>query len=103
MVNRWKRTALLVAATALLVVLAATPAGARLAAGDGTTSAQAGKTLNIYGMGGRAMAAEALEMIGAGAEAAVEVERRDRAPRALPAGGALGDQHHRAVEALDEP
>ena len=53
MVNRWKRTALLVAATALLVVLAATPAGARLAAGDGTTSAQAGKTLNIYGMGGR--------------------------------------------------
>lgn len=53
MVNRWKRTALLVAAAALLVVLAATPAGARLAAGDGTTSAQAGKTLNIYGMGGR--------------------------------------------------
>ena len=53
--------------------------------------------------GGSAMAAEALEMIGAGAEAAVEVERRDRASRALPAGGALGDQHHRAVEALDEP
>jgi multiple sugar transport system substrate-binding protein len=53
MLNRWKRTALLVAGTALGIVLAASPASARLAAADGVTSAQAGATLNIYGMGGR--------------------------------------------------
>ena len=53
MLNRWKRAALLVAGTALCVVLAASPASARLGEGAGADSAAAGATLNIYGMGGR--------------------------------------------------
>lgn len=52
MVNRWKRTALLVAGTALLVVLAASPAGARLSEADAASATQS-HTLNIYGLGGR--------------------------------------------------
>jgi multiple sugar transport system substrate-binding protein len=53
MVQRWKRTALLVAGTALTVVLAAGTASARPTEATGVSSAQAGNTLVIYGMGGR--------------------------------------------------
>jgi multiple sugar transport system substrate-binding protein len=52
MSNRWKRTALLLAGTALGVVLAASPAGARPVAGTGADSIQS-HALQIYGMGGR--------------------------------------------------
>ena len=37
------------------------------------------------------------------AKPAVQVERRDRPPRALPVAVRAGDQHDRPVEALDEP
>jgi multiple sugar transport system substrate-binding protein len=52
MLNRWRRTALLVAGTALLVVLAATPAGARPSEATGVSATQ-NHTLQIYGLGGR--------------------------------------------------
>ena len=52
---------------------------------------------------GGSMSAEPLEMLGAGGEAAVEVERARRAARALPVPIRARDQHDRAVEALDEP
>jgi multiple sugar transport system substrate-binding protein len=50
--NRWKRTALLVAGAACTVVLAASPAGARPTDAAGVEKAQ-GHSLNIYGLGGR--------------------------------------------------
>ena len=53
--------------------------------------------------GGGAMPAEPLEMLGAGGQATVEVERAGRAARALPVPVRARDQHDRAVEALDEP
>jgi multiple sugar transport system substrate-binding protein len=49
MLSRWKRTALLVAGTALSVVLVASPAGARPADATKVES----HTLQIYGLGGR--------------------------------------------------
>src|SRR6266540_2149375 len=51
---------------------------------------------------GRAMAAEALEVASARSQRAVEVERRDRPPRALPQPLRAGDQDDRTVIALDE-
>ncbi len=51
----------------------------------------------------RAVAAEALEVRRARSEPTVEVERRDRAARALPRLVAAGDHHDRTVEAFDEP
>ena len=53
--------------------------------------------------GRRAVATEALERVGAGSEAAVQVERRHRAARPLPELLTSGDHHDRTVEALDEP
>ena len=53
MVNRWRRTALLVVGVASCVVLAATSANARVAEEQSVESAGAGQTLSIYGMGGR--------------------------------------------------
>jgi len=52
MLNRWKRTALLVAGTALYVVLAAGTASARPTESAGA-EATASQSLVIYGMGGR--------------------------------------------------
>ena len=52
--------------------------------------------------GGGAVAAEALEVGGAGGEAGVQVEGRHRPARALPAVALARDQHDRAPEALDE-
>ena len=52
MSRRWKRTALLVAAAALSMVLMAAPAGARPSEVDGVQRTQS-HTLNIYGLGGR--------------------------------------------------
>src|SRR5919202_6496093 len=49
------------------------------------------------------MAAEALELVRAGAEARVEVERGDRPARPLPEVVGAGDQHDRPVEPLYEP
>src|SRR5437763_3581480 len=49
--------------------------------------------------GGRAMAAEALELVSAGRERAVQVEAAGRAARALRS----RDQHDRPAVALDEP
>ena len=49
------------------------------------------------------MAAPPLEQVGARAEPAVQVERRDRPARSLPVAVAARDQHDGAVEALDEP
>ena len=50
------------------------------------------------------MTAEALEVTGARAESAVQVERRDRAARPLPrVAAASGDEHDGPVEPLDEP
>src|SRR5262245_21741692 len=48
------------------------------------------------------MAAETLEMAGARAEAGMEIERRDRASRALPLVAAARDEDDGAVEPLDE-
>ena len=48
------------------------------------------------------MSAPAPEKCGARAERGVQVERRDRPARALPVALRPGDQHDRAVEALDE-
>ena len=53
--------------------------------------------------GGGAMAAEALEVVGAGGEAGVEVEARHRAAGALPAVALARDQDDGAAEPLDEP
>jgi multiple sugar transport system substrate-binding protein len=56
MTRRWTRIALLLAGAALGVILVAGSANARVAkstGATGATSAQAGVTLNIYGMGGR--------------------------------------------------
>jgi multiple sugar transport system substrate-binding protein len=52
MLNRWKRTALLVAGTALCLVLAATPAGAKPSEATGVSATQ-NHALQIYGQGGR--------------------------------------------------
>lgn len=52
MLNRWKRTALLVAGTALCLVLAATPAGAKPSEATGVNATQ-NHALQIYGLGGR--------------------------------------------------
>lgn len=52
MLNRWKRTALLVAGTALCLVLAVTPAGAKPSEATGVSATQ-NHTLQIYGLGGR--------------------------------------------------
>ena len=50
------------------------------------------------------MAAEALEVLGARGEGAVQVEGAAGAARALPvAAGRAGDQHDRPAVALDEP
>ena len=45
----------------------------------------------------------ALEVAGAVAQAVVQVERGDRAARALPVAFGAGDQHHRPLVALDQP
>ena len=50
-----------------------------------------------------AMPAEALEVLRAGAEGAVQVEGRDRPARSFPETFAAGDQDDRPVVALDEP
>ena len=52
MSGRWKKAGLLLAGATMVVALAA-PAGATRAETDGVRSAQAGRTLVIYGMGGR--------------------------------------------------
>ena len=52
MSKRWKRTALLLAGTALAVVLVANPASAKLSEKTGSSATQS-HTLNIYGLGGR--------------------------------------------------
>lgn len=52
MSGRWKKAGLLVAGATLCVALAA-PAGAMRAESSGVQAAQAGRTLVIYGMGGR--------------------------------------------------
>ena len=51
---------------------------------------------------GRAMAAEALELVRAGGQPGVQVERRDRAPRARPALAVERDDDDGAAVALDE-
>ena len=53
--------------------------------------------------GGRPVSAPAAEQARAGAECAVQVESRDRAPGARPLLVAARNEHDRAVEALDEP
>ena len=50
-----------------------------------------------------AVPAEPREMLGAGPECPVKVERRDRPPGSLPVAVGAGDQDDRSVEALDEP
>ena len=52
MLNRWKRTALLVAGSALCLVLAATPAGAKPSEATGANATES-HALQIYGLGGR--------------------------------------------------
>jgi multiple sugar transport system substrate-binding protein len=52
MSQRWKRTALLLAGTALAVVLVANPASAKLSEKAGPNAVQS-HALNIYGLGGR--------------------------------------------------
>ena len=51
----------------------------------------------------RRVAAPALEVARALPQPVVEIEARDRAPRALPVAVGAGDQHDRPVVALDEP
>ena len=51
----------------------------------------------------RRVPAPALEVARALAQPVVEIEARDRAPRALPVAVGAGDQHDRPVVALDEP
>ena len=54
MSSRWKRSVLLLALTALGVVVVASAASAQLLEGSSLSGpSQAGKTLTIYGMGGR--------------------------------------------------
>src|SRR5262245_54373304 len=48
------------------------------------------------------MASEPLEVVGAGCEAAVQVEHAGRAARSFPGAVPAGDQDNRPVEALDE-
>ena len=50
-----------------------------------------------------AVSAEADEVLGAGGQATVQVERAAGASRAFPVALAASDQHDRAVVALDEP
>jgi hypothetical protein len=53
--------------------------------------------------GGRAVATEALEVLGAGTEPGVEVERGNRAAGALPGPVGAGDEDDGPREALHEP
>jgi len=53
MASRWRRIALLVAGATLGVILVAGSASAKVSKSTGVASAQAGATLEIYGLGGR--------------------------------------------------
>jgi multiple sugar transport system substrate-binding protein len=53
MASRWRRIALLVAGATLGVILVAGSASAKVSKSTGVASAQAGVTLEIYGLGGR--------------------------------------------------
>ena len=75
--------------------------------GVGVGGERLGERVDVLGpdreAGRGAMAAEALEMLGAGGEAAVQVEGAGRAAGPLPVVPGAGDQDDGPVEALDEP
>ena len=73
----------------------------------GVRGERGGERLELVGPdrepGGGPVAAEPLEVTGAGGEAGVEVEARHRPARALPAVAFACDQHDGPAESLDEP
>ena len=73
----------------------------------GVRGERRGERLELVGpdrqAGGGPVAAEALEVAGAGGEAGVQVEARHRPAGSLPAVAFAGDQHDGAAEPLDEP
>ncbi len=111
MSSRWKRSVLLLALTVLGVVVVASAASAQLLEGSSLSGpSQAGKTLTIYGMGGRDdvaqgrldIANKVIENTGAKVDNPVNGVQRPGLPRAPrraghPGPGLHGPRQHRHV------